>query len=166
MEPVKVRTPAELEPKKRKRLFIDDPVIIKGKRSVKNPFVDYVEAPVSRRSFGGPDDVALAEQKEADAEDAATATAGVASGDGSSSSSSSSESAHADGNGLQSSSSSSSAGGEAAAAESTNDVGEAQKNEAPVSVPAPVLDPVFAALKFITSGEPFMEIVIEAVRVQ
>jgi hypothetical protein len=43
----------EREPKKRKRNpNPDTPVILKSKRSVKSPFVDYVEAPMSRRSFG------------------------------------------------------------------------------------------------------------------
>jgi hypothetical protein len=42
----------EREPKKRKRPSQDQPVIVKGKRSVKSPFTDYVEAPMSRRSFG------------------------------------------------------------------------------------------------------------------
>lgn len=42
----------EREPKKRKRVSTEQPVILKGKRSVKSPFTDYVEAPTSRRSFG------------------------------------------------------------------------------------------------------------------
>ena len=146
VDSVRIKTPAELEPKKRKRLFIDEPVIIKGKRSVKNPFTDYVEAPVSRRSFGGPDDVALSEQKEGD-EDAVVA---AADGNGNGNEGSDEQPVAAEGGSKDDAADSSQA-------EVVED--DATKKDMPIA------DPTFTALKFITSGEPFMELVIEAVKV-
>ncbi len=54
------------EIKKRKRNYIDTPVIVKGKRTVKSPFQDYVEAPISRRSVGEDGDFGEAEAKDED----------------------------------------------------------------------------------------------------